>query len=154
MPRLRREVWQKLKRLETPLRSATLTAQVPVFDIVSGLTSTIQVNLAWQSIGTAEFLHSKETFRDPESGSRSRHNRLAELPRRRRPERCSASGIFTTDVSDTATIQKQNSGTVTIEKNHRILTNLLHRSFLFSGYLHYRFLLCRDLLDAVISGLP
>jgi hypothetical protein len=99
------------------LSSANLTASVMVFDIVTQLTSTFDVNLSWKATAKAEFVHTKETFQDPELGIKitaQSRGRLAEAV---------ATGMvvgdgqnFTPQASDTATIQKQNDGVLTIQK--------------------------------------
>jgi hypothetical protein len=73
--------------------------------------------LSWKATAKAEFVHTKETFQDPELGIKitaQSRGRLAEAV---------ATGMvvgdgqnFTPEASDTATIQKQNDGVLTIQK--------------------------------------
>src|SRR5262249_30636145 len=99
------------------LSSATLTAQVPVRDNITGITSTFEVNLTWKAPGKVEFLHSKETFRDPELGIRIMLQSVSFVAQ------ATATGTvfgvgqnFTPESSDAATIQSQNDGTLLIQK--------------------------------------
>src|SRR5439155_6932917 len=91
------------------LRSVTLSAQVPVDDAVTRLTYSFQVNLTFQAIGAAEFLHSKEMFVDRELGII-----VTQLVGFIAPATATGTvfGLgqnFTPEPSDTATIQKENN---------------------------------------------
>ena len=99
------------------LASATLTATVPVDDALTGQTSTFQVNLSWKADGKPEFLKNEETFADPELGIR-----IKSTSRSTQVEATATGTVFgigqnyAADASDTATIQKQNDGTHTVQK--------------------------------------
>lgn len=99
------------------LGSATLTAAVPVVDAISLQTFPFQVNLSWKATGKPEFLKSKETFRDPDFGIK-----IKTMSRSTQVEATATGTAFgigqnhTPDASDTATIQKQNDGTHTVQK--------------------------------------
>jgi hypothetical protein len=62
------EVFQAAFRVAGNQRSATLTATVPVLDLISQQIMTFDVNLTWTAQGKPVFEHTKETFRDPETG--------------------------------------------------------------------------------------
>jgi hypothetical protein len=99
------------------LSSATLTATVLVVDLVSQQGFTFQVNLVWTATGKPQFLHSKETFRDPDLGIRIRtliHGRQVEAIATRTVVKGAEN--FTPEISDTATIQKESDGSLIIEK--------------------------------------
>jgi hypothetical protein len=99
------------------LGSATLTATVLVVDAVSQQGFTFQVNLVWTATGNPQVVHSKETFRDPDLGIRIRtltHSRQVEAVA---IGTVVTGGVnFTPEASDTATIHKENAGSLVIEK--------------------------------------
>jgi len=99
------------------LKSATLSAQVPVFNNVTSLTTTFQVNLTFQATGAAEFLHLKETFQDPDLGIKITSQSVSWTSPATATGTVSGVGQnFTPEPSDSATIQKENDGTLTIQK--------------------------------------
>ena len=99
------------------LASATLTATVPVFDVISLETVPFQVNLSWKADGKPERLKNKETFADPDLGIK-----IKAMSRSTQVEATATGTVFgigqnyAADASDTATIQKQNDGTHTVQK--------------------------------------
>jgi hypothetical protein len=99
------------------LRSSTLTAEVPVFDEVNGQTSIFQVNLNWEATADAEFIHFKETFRDPDLGIRIITQSVSTLGQATATGTVFGAGKnVTPEPSDTATIQKDNFGTLMLQK--------------------------------------
>jgi hypothetical protein len=99
------------------LRSATLSAQVPVFNTVTSVTTTFQVNLTFQATTAADFLHFKETFSDPELGIKAMAQSVSWIAQATATGTVVGDGQnFTPEPSDTATIQKQNDGTLLIQR--------------------------------------
>ena len=99
------------------LRSVILSAQVLVFNNATSLTTTFQVNLTFQATTAAEFLHSKETFSDPELGIKITSQSVSWIAQATATGTVVGDGQnFTPEPSDTATIQKQNDGTLSIQK--------------------------------------
>jgi hypothetical protein len=104
-------------RVASDLSSATLTATVPVLDIISQTGSIFQVNLIFTATGPAQTTQLKETFVDKDLGIKIKtisRSTVAEA---------SATGTvveggqnWTPGPSDTATIQKQNDGSLAIQK--------------------------------------
>jgi hypothetical protein len=97
--------------------SASLTATVPVADQVSNQIVNVQVNLIWKATGKPVFMQAKDTFRDPELGIK------IQTQTRSTQAEATASGTvvadgynFTQVPTNNATIQKQNDGTLTIQK--------------------------------------
>jgi hypothetical protein len=107
------------------LRSATLSAEVPVLNTLTSLITTFQVNLTFQATTAAEFLHAKETFSDPELGIKITSQSVSSIAQATATGTvvgdyclvvCLTGYNFTPEPSDSATIQKQNDGTLIIQK--------------------------------------
>jgi hypothetical protein len=99
------------------LKSATLSAQVPVLNTVTFLTTTFQVSLTFQATTASEFLHSKETFSDPELGIKITSQSVSWIAQATATGTVVGDGQnYTPEPSDSATIQKQNDGTLIIQK--------------------------------------
>jgi hypothetical protein len=99
------------------LRSATLSALVPVANNLTSLVTTSQVNLTFQATTASEFLHSRETFSDPELGIKLMSQSVSWIAQATATGTVVGDGYnYTPESSDSATIQKQNDGTLTIQK--------------------------------------
>jgi len=99
------------------LKSATLSAQVPLENTLTGLASTFQIKLTFQATTAAEFLHSKETFSDPELGIKILAQSVSWISQATATGTVIADGYnYTPEASDSATIQKHNDGTLIIQK--------------------------------------
>jgi hypothetical protein len=99
------------------LRSATLSAEVPVLNTVTSLVTTFQANLTFQATTASEFLHAKETFSDPELGIKLMSQSVSWIAQATATGTVVGDGQnFTPEPSDSATIQKQNDGTLLIQK--------------------------------------
>jgi hypothetical protein len=113
------ETAQPSFRMAGDLRSATLTATVPVLDNITGQLINYSVNLTWTATGQPVFEQSKETFRDRDLGI------FAVVQFRGRTVDAEATGTvaglgenFTPAPSTSAQLLTQNDGFVTIEMTH------------------------------------
>jgi hypothetical protein len=99
------------------LSSATLTTTVTVFDSISFQDYDFDVDLTWTATGAPVFHHDKETFRDKELGIKIQ----TQLRGRHAPAVATGTVVglgqnFTPEPSDSAELQTDNNGTITIEK--------------------------------------
>lgn len=98
------------------LSSATLTAEVVIVDEFAGA-ETFVVNLTWTATVSAEFLHFKETFQDPELGIRLMSQSVGFIAQATATGTVFGLGAnLTPETSDTASIQSQNDGSLLIQK--------------------------------------
>jgi len=98
------------------LSSAKLMTKVPVVDRF-GQVFNFDVNLTWKATESPLFVHSKDTFEDPDLGIK-----ITAKMRSTQAEATATGSVFgdgqefTPEASDEATIQKQNDGTLVIQK--------------------------------------
>lgn len=104
-------------QISSDFGTATLTATVPVTDALTGSTSDFLLNLTWTATSKARTANFVESFTDKDLGIRIKttsHSRMAEAV-----ATGTVIGIghnFTPGPSDSATIQRFNDGTHTIQK--------------------------------------
>jgi hypothetical protein len=99
------------------LKSATLTATLPVFDTVFTQSVSFTVHLVWTATGKPEKVNAKETFRDRELGIMIKNDtHSTQVPAIATGTVFGNGQNFTPEASDTATIAKQNDSSLTIEK--------------------------------------
>jgi hypothetical protein len=99
------------------LTSAEVTATVPVVDQLSGSVSTFSVSMAWKAITRATITNTVDSFKDKDLGVKVKtvsHSTAAEAIAT--GEVYGIGTNFTPLPSDSATIQRFNEGTHTIEK--------------------------------------
>jgi hypothetical protein len=99
------------------LSSATLSTTVPVFDSISRQMYDFDVDLTWTATGAPVSHHDQETFRDKDLGIKIQ----TQLRGRHVPAVATGTVVglghnFTPKPSDSAELQTDNNGTITIEK--------------------------------------
>ena len=101
------------------VRSATLSAELLLLDAVSRNFFSFQVNLTFDAIAPAEFLHSKETFKDANLVIRIMSQSVRFTAQARATGTVFGLGQnLTPEASDVAAIQSQNDGTLNIQLAH------------------------------------